>query len=153
MIAVLFLALLVVPILELWVFFEVADRLGFGSTLLWLLAVSAVGAWLVKREGLSAWRRANARIARGEVPTDELANGILILFGGALMLTPGFLTDVVGLTLVFPPTRAAYRVWLRARFAVGPVIVGRFRPGTGEVWDVAAWDDEPPPPAPRQELG
>jgi UPF0716 protein FxsA len=151
----LLLAFLVVPIIELYVFVQVADAIGFLPTLLWIVAISAVGAWLVKREGLSAWRRANQRLAAGEVPTDELVNGIMILLGGALLLTPGFFTDVLGLVLVLPPTRAALRGSVRRRVvASGPVVihggsVGGFGPfGTprrpGDVWDADSWEDPGP---------
>lgn len=158
-------AFLVVPIIELYLFVEVSNAIGFGAALGWIVGVSVVGAWLVKREGLSALRRANAKSARGEIPTDEIITGMLILFAGALMLTPGFLTDAVGLVLLFPPTRAILRNRLRNRFASGPVVVGgRFgsttfgstgfggpgpRPQGDVVWDVDSWEDPPD----RPELG
>lgn len=158
MFGLLLLAFLIVPIIELYLFVEVANWIGFGAALLWIVGVSVVGAWLVKREGVSAFRRANERVARGEVPTDELITGILILFAGALMLTPGFLTDAIGVLLLFPPSRALVRRRLRGRFATGPIIIGgRFGgpggaasggPGTsgpadGGVWDVDSWEDPP----------
>ncbi len=153
-------AFLVVPIIELYLFIQVSSAIGFGAALLWIIGVSIVGAWLVKREGLSALRRANEKVAGGEIPTDELIAGILILFAGALMLTPGFLTDAVGLFLLFPPTRALVRNRLRGRFASGPILIGgRFggpRDGSqgpngpaGDVWDVDSWEDPPD----RRELG
>ena len=101
--------LIVIPIAELWLILEVADRIGLASTILTLLIVSIAGAWLLKREGVSTWRKLRATLARGELPTNEVADGALILMGGALLLTPGFLTDVVGLAMVFPPTRATLR--------------------------------------------
>lgn len=155
MLGVLLLAFLVVPIVELYVFVQVADAIGFLPTLFWIVAVSVVGAWLVKREGLSALRRANQRVARGEVPTDELVSGMLILFGGALLLTPGFFTDVLGLVLVFPPTRALLRGTVKRRFvAGGPLLVGRTTviggfggPARGRtVWDAESWEDPPDDP-------
>lgn len=160
MLGLLFLAFLVVPILELYVFVQVAQAIGFLPALVWIVAVSAAGAWLVKREGLGALRRANDKVARGELPTDELANGVLILFGGALMLTPGFLTDVLGLLLVLPPTRALLRGSVRRRFAAGPIVVTRSRvaggfgtgarPRGGDVWDAESWEE--PPRGDRPEL-
>lgn len=171
MFGILFLAFLVVPVIELYLFVQVADAIGFGSTLFWIIAVSVIGAWLVKHEGLGALRRANAQAARGEIPTDELINGILILFAGALMLTPGFLTDTVGLLMLFPPTRAVLRGGVKRRFVTsGPIVVGRrgfqatfgsgFGPagsrppsgGTGDVWDVESWEDPPDGPD-RPQLG
>ena len=153
-------AFLVVPIVELYLFVEVSAAIGFGAALLWIVGVSVVGAWLVKREGMSALRRANQKVASGEIPTDELIAGILILFAGALMLTPGFLTDALGLLLLFPPTRALVRNRLRGRFSSGPILIGgRFGAdhfgaghfGSGrsaggsrsDVWDVDSWEEPP----------
>jgi UPF0716 protein FxsA len=114
---VLFIALLVVPLAELWVIVQVADRVGVVSTLGLLLLVSVVGAWMLKQQGLATWRRLQAALRRGQIPTVEVADGALILFGGALLLTPGFITDALGLSLVFPPTRAAVRRGARAWMA------------------------------------
>jgi UPF0716 family protein affecting phage T7 exclusion len=78
-------------------------------TLVLLLGISIAGAWLAKREGLAAWRRFQLAVAESRVPTVEVADGAMVLLAGALLLTPGFLTDVVGLLLLLPPTRAALR--------------------------------------------
>jgi UPF0716 protein FxsA len=101
----LFVLLLVLPIAELWVLVQVADVIGVVPSLLLLLAVSMTGAWLLKREGMATWRRLQQTISRGGVPAQEVTDGALIMLGGALLLTPGFLTDVVGLLLVLPFTR------------------------------------------------
>lgn len=131
MVALLFLAFLVVPFLELFVILRVGGALGVLNTIGLLIVVSAVGAWLVKREGLAALRRAQGRIKSGGVPTKELIDGVLILFAGALLLTPGFLTDAVGVLLLLPPVRAALRAsttrQLRRRVSRRGVITGRFR--------------------------
>jgi len=102
-------ALLVVPIAELWVILQVSDRVGVLSTIGLLILVSILGGWLLKQQGAATWRRLQATLRRGEMPTVEAIDGALILFGGALLLTPGFLTDLVGLALIFPPTRASLR--------------------------------------------
>jgi len=157
MLGVLLLAFLVVPIVELYVFVQVADAIGFLPTLAWIVVISIVGAWMVKREGLQALRRANARVARGQVPTDELVNGVLILVGGALLLTPGFFTDVLGLVLVLPPTRALLRGSVKRRFvAAGPIVVHRStlrgsggRGGRGDVWDADSWEEPGGPDRPE----
>ena len=150
MLGILLLAFLLIPIVELYLFVQVSQAIGFWAALFWIVAVSFIGAWLVKREGMGALSRANAKVSRGELPTDELISGILIVFGGALMLTPGFLTDVLGLLLVFPPTRAVARGALRSRFATsGPIVIGgRFSGGRGttgrdDVWDADSWEDPP----------
>lgn len=98
--------LIAVPILELWIIVQVAGEIGVLNTIGALLAISVLGAWLLKQQGLATWARLQTTLARGEMPTKEITDGALILFGGALLLTPGFMTDVVGLILLFPPTRA-----------------------------------------------
>lgn len=115
MVAVLFLLFLVVPFLELFVILQVGRTIGALNTVAVLVLVSVAGAWLVKREGLGVLRRAQERVRRGAVPGRELVDGVLILFAGALLLTPGFLTDVVALLLLVPPVRAALRVAVTRR--------------------------------------
>lgn len=116
---------LVVPFVELFVLLQVGQAIGALDTIALLVLVSIVGAWLVKREGLGVLRRAQERVAAGTVPGRELVDGVLILFAGALLLTPGFLTDVVGILLLLPPVRAALRGttlrWLRRRSSVAVV--------------------------------
>ena len=104
----------VLPIAELAVIIQVADGIGIGETILLLIAVSAVGGWLCKREGLGVLRRIQASLDRHELPARDLADGGLILFAGALLVTPGFITDVLGVLLLLPPTRAMFRVLLLA---------------------------------------
>lgn len=109
MAVVLALIFLVIPVLELAVIIKVGQSLGALNTVGLLILISLAGAWLVKREGLGVWRRFNAQVRAGAVPTREIADGVLIIFAGALLLTPGFLTDVLGLLLLLPPVRAALR--------------------------------------------
>ena len=106
MLALLF---LVVPFVELFVLIQVGQTIGTLPTIGLLVVVSIVGAWLVKKEGLGVVRRAQEQVRRGQVPGRELVDGVLILFAGALMLTPGFFTDLFGLALMVPPVRAALR--------------------------------------------
>lgn len=113
--AVLLVAFIVVPLAELWVISRVGDRIGLFPTLIILLAVSVGGAWLVKREGRAAWRRFRGSLGT-KVPAVEVVDGALVLIGGTLLLTPGFLTDAVGLLLVIPPTRAVANRAVRSRF-------------------------------------
>lgn len=109
MIGIFFLALLLVPLAELYVIVQVAGSIGVLETIALLILVSFTGAWLLKREGLAAWGRMNAQLQAGKVPAKEVTDGAMILFGGALLLTPGFLTDIVGLLFVLPPSRAAIK--------------------------------------------
>ena len=113
---VLALLFLVVPLLELYVIIQVGQTIGAVNVILLLLAMSILGGWLMKREGMGVLRRFQAQVQRGEIPATEIVNGFLILFGGALMLTPGFLSDVVGMALLLPPVRAVVRAVLAKRF-------------------------------------
>lgn len=115
---VLLLAFLVVPIVELAVIVQVGDLIGFGWTLVLLLAMSVAGAMLVRREGTRAWRRFREAIAEPRLPTHEVVDGALVVLGGALMLTPGFVTDVVGLLLVIPVTRSVVARLVRRQVRV-----------------------------------
>ena len=109
MVPILVIAFILVPLAELAVLIAVGDWIGLVPTLILLLVVSVVGAWLAKREGLAAWRRLQLALAQGRMPTTEVTDGALILLAGALLLTPGFLSDVLGVLLLLPPTRALAR--------------------------------------------
>lgn len=122
--AVLILLLVSVPLLELFVIVQVAGGLGVGQTILLLLVVSVVGAWMVRRSGLGVLKQIRTRLERGELPGNELVDGVLILVAGALMLTPGFLTDAVGLLLLIPPTRIAVRSVLMRRYSKRITVAG-----------------------------
>ena len=113
MIAFLLLLLIVVPLAELYVIIQVAHLIGLVATLVLLLAVSIAGAWLLKREGTAAWRRVRDAVSRGEMPAIQVADGALVLLGGALLMTPGFISDAVGLLLLIPGVRVALRGGIR----------------------------------------
>jgi UPF0716 protein FxsA len=120
----LFLLFVVAPVAELYVIVQVSGSIGFLETLVLLVVVGAVGAFLIKREGLRVWRRFNEQMAAGKVPEKELADGVLLLIAGALMLAPGFVSDIVALLLVLPPTRAVARtLLLRRRGGAGRMTV------------------------------
>lgn len=112
----LFLMFLVMPIAELFVLVQVAQEMGVLSSLALLLAVSILGAWLVKREGLGILARIQQELTEGRIPTTQVVDGFLILLAGALLLTPGFITDAMGVLLLLPPTRALLRTLLIRRF-------------------------------------
>jgi UPF0716 protein FxsA len=107
---------LVVPIVELFVLIRVGGAIGVGNTILTVLLVSVVGAWLVKREGLKTLRRIQEQLNNATLPADDVIDGGLIMFAGALMLTPGFVTDLVAIALLIPPVRSTVRRSLKKRF-------------------------------------
>ncbi|MGH9011209.1 MAG: FxsA family protein [Acidimicrobiia bacterium] len=106
-----------VPFAEIYVLLQVGHVIGVVNTLGLLILISVVGAWLAKREGLGVLRRMQRSIDAGRVPGTELVDGFLILLAGALMLTPGFLTDILAILLLLPPVRAVVRRELRRRVA------------------------------------
>ena len=155
MLLVLFLIFVVTPIVELVVIVQVAGSTGVMNTIGLLVLVSLVGAWLVRREGLGILRRAQAELAEGRMPGRELVDGLLVLLAGALMLTPGFVTDAVGLALLLPPVRAVLRMVATRRLSRS-VDAGRtrwtfgmrsgdggFTTGSagGPILDVDSWED------------
>jgi UPF0716 protein FxsA len=108
---------IVVPIVEIYVIIQVGEAIGALWTIALLVADSILGSVLMRAQGRAAWRRFNQAIASGRVPAREVLDGVLVIFGGALLLTPGFVTDVFGLTFLLPPTRALIRRLLVRRFA------------------------------------
>jgi UPF0716 protein FxsA len=115
---VLFVVFVVVPVVELAVLIQIGHVIGTWNAIGLLLLVSLAGAWLVKREGLGVLRRFRQQMDAGRVPGRELADGVLILFAGALLLTPGFVTDFFGLLLLVPPVRSAVRAGAMHRVVV-----------------------------------
>jgi UPF0716 protein FxsA len=112
----LFVLFIGVPFAEIYVLLQVGHVIGILNTLALLILLSMVGAWLAKREGLGVLRRMQATLNAGRVPGAELIDGFLILMAAALLITPGFLTDIVGVFLLLPPVRAAVRLSLRRYF-------------------------------------
>ena len=102
-------AFLVVPLLEILVIISVGQVIGGWQTVGLLFAMSVLGTYLVRREGASAWRELQKALGAGRLPSRELADAALVLVGGTLLLTPGFLTDVVGFFLILPFTRPLAR--------------------------------------------
>ena len=155
MLGILFLLLLVVPIVEIALFVEIGGRIGLGPTLVIVVATALAGAALLRRQGLATLMSARASLEQNRLPIEEVFDGLCLAVAGALLLTPGFFTDAVGLALFVPPLRAVIRrriaraiaahaeVEIRAAGAstewrAGPVIDGEYR-------DVSA-DRAPPDP-------
>jgi len=120
-------AFLVVPIVEIYVLIQVGQVIGAWWTVLLLIADSIFGSWLLKREGTRAWRALQTALTEGRMPTRELADAALIVFGGTLMITPGFVTDLVGLVAILPFTRPLARRLLTAFVARRVVVVQQTR--------------------------
>jgi UPF0716 protein FxsA len=136
---------IVVPLAELYVILRVGDAIGAIWTILLLAADSVLGSILLRTQGRSVWRRFNTALADGKMPHREVIDGVLVVFGGAFLITPGFITDVVGILLLVPPTRAVIRRLLVSRLgrriAVNAATRGRMR---YDVEGTAREDPNPP---------
>jgi UPF0716 protein FxsA len=113
--ALLLVLFIVVPIAELAVIIQVGQAIGLLPTVALLIVDSVLGSLLMRSQGRLAWRRFNEAVGAGRPPAREVLDGALVLFGGALLLTPGFLTDILGVALLLPPTRAVIRGILARR--------------------------------------
>lgn len=118
----LFAGFVIVPVVEIVLFYYVGSAIGIWPTLALVVLTAFVGSWLVSRQGRATWVEFQRQIAAGEPPTRTIVHGAMILVAGALLLTPGFLTDVVGLLLLVPGVREALRRWgtnrIRSRWIV-----------------------------------
>jgi UPF0716 protein FxsA len=140
---------IVLPLAELYLIFQVGDLLGAPLTIALLAADSLIGSLLLRSQGRAAWRRLNEALAEGRMPHREVQDGVLVVFGGAFLITPGFITDVIGLLMLLPPTRPlvrrlVMRVLSRRleRRVAGP-------PGAFDVEGTATEHDAPPGQLPR----
>jgi UPF0716 protein FxsA len=150
---ILLLAFLIVPIAELYVIIQIGSLIGGWETIGLLILDSVIGAWLVRREGFSILAKVQTSLARGELPTNPLIDGLLVLVAGALMLTPGFITDGVGLLLLLPPTRAVVRTGLKRRFAGRITVAGSGPFGRTGFTDVRGTDTTPDDDGPDEPPG
>jgi UPF0716 protein FxsA len=100
---------IIVPIAELAVIIQVGQIIGVWWTIGILILDSILGSMLMRSQGRAAWGRFNQAIGTGRIPAREVADGVLVIFGGALLLTPGFITDIAGILFLLPPTRALIR--------------------------------------------
>ena len=121
---ILVLLFIVVPILELWLIIEIGGLIGIWPTIALLLADALLGSLLLRHQGRSAWRRFNEALAQRRFPGKEVADGLLIAIGGTLLLAPGFLTDIVGLLFLIPPTRAIVRRLLKGLVGKRILVMG-----------------------------
>jgi UPF0716 protein FxsA len=136
----LILLFIVIPIAELYVILQVGEAIGAPLTIALLVADSLLGSWLLKSQGRTVWRRFQETMQAGRVPHREVIDGALVIFGGAFLITPGFLTDIVGVLLLLPPTRAVFRRWLIRRggrmFGISVATGRRGTPPARQDWDV-----------------
>jgi UPF0716 protein FxsA len=129
--ALLVIVFIVVPIAEIYVIIKVGEAIGLIPTVILLLLDAILGSMLWRQQGRAAWIRFQRALAENRLPHKEVFDGVLIIFGGALLITPGFLTDILGAILLIPPTRAIVRAFasrtVRRRIAMG---------GGGTIWSM-----------------
>ena len=113
----LLLAFISVPLVEIMLFIEIGSRIGTWTTLLIVALTAVIGASIAHREGLKTWWRMQEKLYSGQMPDEELLDGLLVLIAGALLLTPGFLTDTVGFLVLYPRARQVLKRWLRQKFS------------------------------------
>ena len=143
------LALLVLPILEIFVIVAVGQAIGAWPTFLLLLAGCVLGVLIIRHQGSRAWRALNQAVQSGRMPAKELADGVVVLLGGTLLLVPGFITDVLGLILVLPFTRPVARSMLASAISRRMIVVNDRFTGPA-VADRAQWEQQTPPQGPRR---
>lgn len=115
---ILFLSFLLIPVIEIWLLIEIGGVIGIGWTLVTIVATALAGAWLVRSQGLAIFGRIQREMAVGRIPTGEMLQGLMLLVAGAVLLTPGFFTDLVGFVLLIPPLRKRLSRWVMTKAAV-----------------------------------
>lgn len=105
-----------IPLVEILILIKLGEVMGFWNTIFLVIGTGIVGAYLAKLHGLTIWYQIQQDLQMGHMPTDKLMDGLLVLVGGIVLLTPGLLTDILGLALLFPLTRTIFKQWLKERF-------------------------------------
>ena len=116
MLGKLILAFALLPVAEIYVLIEVGSVIGSLNTVAIILLTAVVGGYLARTEGMRTYQQIQTHLQRGVIPRNEIVDALLIFAAGIVLLTPGFITDVAGLTLLFPPTRVPIREFLKRRF-------------------------------------
>jgi UPF0716 protein FxsA len=124
---------LLVPFAELYVIYKIGDAIGYWWVFVILAADSLLGAYLLRSQGRAVWRRFNRTLAEGRVPHREVIDGVLVIFGGAFLITPGFISDILGVLLLLPPTRWVFRRLVVRRLGRRVTVAA---PAGGRAYDV-----------------
>jgi len=112
----LFLILLLIPLIEIAILFQLAHWIGFWETILIQVGTAFLGASLAKYEGLRVWINIQTELNQGLMPAEKMIDGLMIFAGGIVLLTPGLLTDILGFLLLIPFTRKFFKKWLHKKF-------------------------------------
>jgi len=112
----LFLALTLIPLIEIYLLIKIGSHLGAFNTVLIVILTALLGAWLARLEGGKAMTKVRESLNRGELPAEEMLDAMLIFVAGIVLLTPGFVTDLAGLAILVPQIRYGFKRWLRKKF-------------------------------------
>ena len=112
----LFLCFTLIPMIELYLLIQVGSVIGGFNTILLVIISGFLGAWLARMEGMNTLMRVRSNMQQGIMPTEDLLDGLIILIAGIVLITPGLLTDAMGLTLLWPVSRNAFKRFLRKKF-------------------------------------
>lgn len=143
MLGKLLLLFIIVPMTELVLLVWIADRTSIWATLALVITTGVIGSMLARQQGVRAWRRCREAMAKGEMPAVEIQNGLMIAFAAALLLTPGIITDAVGLLILIPYTREWIRSYLARRIAANfkVTVINAHASRTVDI-DASSWSDE-----------
>lgn len=117
MLAKLFLIFIIIPLIEIALLLKISAYIGIWMTLVVVIGTAILGASLTHHEGLKTWGRLQQKLGKGILPDEELLDGLMILVAGAVLLTPGFVTDITGFFLLIPTTRRLVKFWVRRIFS------------------------------------
>lgn len=112
----LFLLIIIIPVMDIGVLLFSGNTIGVWPTFAMIILTGVIGAYLAKKEGLQTIRKAQEQLSNGQIPGEAVIDGICILIGGILLLTPGFITDIIGFLLLFPPTRRLFKFFIKNSF-------------------------------------
>ena len=121
---------LIIPFIEIFLLLEVGSIIGAVPTILWVVLTAVLGANLLRQQGFATWQRLQASLAQGVMPTTELVEGVFIMLGGVLLLTPGFFTDAMGFACMMPPVRQKIAQYVLTHFLTAQMQQGFQDPGT-----------------------
>lgn len=106
----------IIPLIEIFVLFKIAELTNWGHTILLVALTGIIGAYLAKKEGRQIILKIQEQLRMSKMPTEELINGLCVLIGGALLLTPGIFTDMIGFSLILPSSRVLYKIYITKQF-------------------------------------
>ena len=112
----LLLIFIMIPIIEIAVLLKLDNAIGLGQTIFLIFVTGIIGAWLVRQQGISIIFQIRKELTNGKIPAKQMIDGVMVLIAGAVLITPGLITDIVGFLLLIPYTRNFIRKWIRFKF-------------------------------------